>query len=221
MTFYVTRHGKIIFNGVEKVQGISDTPLTKEGVDIATALGNGLSDIKFEEVYSSDSGRSRETAKLVVNQQDGKKLEINEDVNFREMNFGKYEGGPDTEMWAPAAKKLGFKNQQELMKNFDKEWLETVTDTMDAGDETGSFESYPAVRERFQKELKKIGEKASKSHHHNILIVSHGMAISSLLSNLAEENTDRNVPNASISKVTYKEGKLAVESIGDTSCSDQ
>lgn len=217
VTFYVTRHGKTIFNTMGKVQGWSDTPLTAEGIEVAEFLGKGLKDIKFDSVYTSDSGRARETAKIVMAAQGQTDLEINEEANFREMNFGKFEGELDEEMWNLAAEKLGFKNREALMPELEEVGLEAITNAMAANDETGTFERYEAVRARFQKELKEIGQTSLEKNQENILVVSHGMAISSLLSDLTEENTDRHLPNASVSKVIYKDGALRVESIGETS----
>lgn len=58
---YVVRHGKTMFNTVQRVQGWCDTPLTKSGVERIQYLGNGLRDIPFVEAVSSDSGRAIET----------------------------------------------------------------------------------------------------------------------------------------------------------------
>lgn len=216
---YVTRHGKTIFNELGKVQGWSDTPLTEPGVDVAKKLGTGLakSDIIFESVYSSDSGRARETAKFILEAFKDDNLTINEEENLRELYFGKFEGDLDEDMWDPAAKKLGYKDEQDLKENLKEVGLEKITDTMAELDETKQFESYADVRKRMQEEITRIAKETEKNGGGNVLIVSHGMAIGALLSDWTEENTDRPLPNASISKLIYKDGEFTVETIGDTS----
>lgn len=66
VTFYVTRHGKTLFNTAHRAQDWSDTPLTDAGVEVAEQLGRGLKDIHFVEAYSSDAGRARQTAKIAL-----------------------------------------------------------------------------------------------------------------------------------------------------------
>ena len=65
-----TRHGKTLFNTVGRVQGWCDSPLTDEGIEVAENLGKGLKEagITFDAAYSSDLGRQRDTARLVLDQ---------------------------------------------------------------------------------------------------------------------------------------------------------
>lgn len=60
-TLYIVRHGKTMFNTIERVQGWCDTPLTKQGQEGIHYLGKGLKDVDFSFAYSSDSGRAIET----------------------------------------------------------------------------------------------------------------------------------------------------------------
>ncbi len=63
---YIVRHGKTMFNTIGRTQGWSDTPLTKEGVEIIHYLGKGLKEIPFINAYSSDSGRAMQTAQIIL-----------------------------------------------------------------------------------------------------------------------------------------------------------
>ena len=42
---YIVRHGKTMFNAVQRVQGWCDTPLTKSGAETIYDLGRGLKEI--------------------------------------------------------------------------------------------------------------------------------------------------------------------------------
>jgi len=216
---YVTRHGKTIFNEMKKVQGWSDTPLTESGIEVAKDLGKGLKEdgLTFDYVYTSDAGRARETAQLVLEEMDQNKTKINESRDLREMFFGKFEGDTDEVMWGQAAQTLGYKDEEDVKNHLKELGLEKITDAMAENDETDQFETYAELRERLQNEIKKIAEEVEENGGGNVLIVSHGMAISAFLSDLTDEDTDRPLPNASVSKVVYKEGSFEVESIGDTS----
>lgn len=219
VVFYITRHGKTLFNEMKKVQGWSDTPLTEPGVEVAKKLGEGLKaeNITFDKVYSSDSGRAIETTKLITKTTQDKKTEIIQDKNLRELYFGKFEGDLDEYMWGEAAKTLGYENEEAVKKDIKELGLEKITNAMAENDETNQFETYDTVRKRMQKEVTKIAEETSKEGGGNVLIVSHGMAITALLSDWTDEDTDRPLPNASISKVVYKDGTFTVETVGDTS----
>lgn len=41
-TLYIVRHGKPMFNTIERVQGWCDTPLTKQGQEGIHYLGRGV-----------------------------------------------------------------------------------------------------------------------------------------------------------------------------------
>lgn len=61
---YLVRHGETYFNTCQKIQGWSDSLLTKAGVNQAAILGDGLKNLPFSKVYSSDLGRAKGTALL-------------------------------------------------------------------------------------------------------------------------------------------------------------
>ncbi|MDU7866730.1 MAG: histidine phosphatase family protein, partial [Pantoea sp.] len=107
VTIFVTRHGKTMFNTVQRVQGWADTPLTPAGVEVAEKLGRGLQTVPFIAVWSSDAGRARQTAQLVMH---GWKapLPLNELKGLREVGFGLYEGDLDKNMWDAVARQAGY-----------------------------------------------------------------------------------------------------------------
>ncbi|PCZ88098.1 histidine phosphatase family protein, partial [Listeria monocytogenes] len=88
LNVYLVRHGKTMFNTSRRVQGWSDTPLTNEGIEVAEFLGRGLREIPFDAVYTSDRGRTIETAGIVLRESNQAHLEINELRDFREFGFG-------------------------------------------------------------------------------------------------------------------------------------
>lgn len=61
---FVARHGETVDNAGERWQGWSDSPLTERGVAQAGALGRRLAAEPLAAVYSSDSGRALDTARL-------------------------------------------------------------------------------------------------------------------------------------------------------------
>lgn len=219
VTFYVTRHGKTMFNSVERAQGWSDTPLTAEGIKVAEQLGKGIRDVNFKAVYSSDLGRARQTARIVLAAK-GQSLNIHESENLRESCFGIFEGDLDPNMWGPVGRKLGYQSDVDLMADYAKGKVSTkqLLDTLAEVDSSGQAENFDTVKNRMQMELKQIAQDVAQQGGGDVLLVSHGVAIMVMLSDMAEpERLNVKPGNASVTKVTYKDGQFSVGDIGDMS----
>ncbi len=219
VTLYVTRHGKTMFNTVHRAQGWSDTPLTKPGVNVAQDLGDGLTDVDFKAAYSSDSGRARETARIVLDSKGQKKLKALESTQLREVCFGSYEGDLDENMWGAVAKNLGYPSQEAMMEDYaaGKVTLEMCLAELVKLDQSGSAENYDTVKKRMQTKLKSIAEENAKNGGGNVLIVSHGMSIGAMISDMTDKYKGQQLENASVTKIIYDDGKFTVDSIGDMS----
>lgn len=219
VVIYVTRHGKTMLNQEKRVQGFADSPLVDSGTEVAKQLGKGLKETHFDAVYSSDSGRARETAEAVLGTQGQKNLKLNESKKLREVCFGKYEGDLDANMWGDIAKQLGYPDQPALMKAVSEQkiTIEQCLEKLQNLDDTGMAETYPVVQTRMQQELTKIAKKQADKGGGNVLLVSHGMAIGALVSTLTDDYHGAPFENASVTKIRYKDGKFHVESINDMS----
>ena len=241
VTIYLTRHGKTMLNTTDRSQGWIDAPLTPAGVEIAEFLGKGLKTekVKFDAVYSSDSGRAVETANLVLKNNGQKDLlkTLKTDQRLREFNFGTYEGMPNEEMWTAIAEKQGVTLeafQAGMGKNGFVKTIKGFADTLhelDAAklDALGKEHGVPATALSWQAEdsqtvidrakaaLDDLAKAAQKKGQKNILVTSHGMTIAALVSSLDEKAPvpATGLKNASVSKVTYKEGKYTVETVND------
>ncbi len=81
------RHGETDYNLQNKYCGFSNQPLNKNGIWQSKRLAGRLANLKVEKVYSSDLKRTVETAKIIF-----KHHSIEQLADFREMNFGIFEG---------------------------------------------------------------------------------------------------------------------------------
>ena len=88
-TLLLVRHGETDWNRELRIQGSSDTALNATGRAQALELARDLADVPFDAVYSSDLGRARETAEIVVADRG---LDVRLDAALRERNFGSWEG---------------------------------------------------------------------------------------------------------------------------------
>lgn len=220
VTVYLLRHGKTIFNKNIRAQGWADTPLVPEGVVVAENVGKGLSDIKFSAAYSSDSGRSIETANIILSKnKTGKKISLNQRKNMREYYFGKYEGEFDSVMWGNVAKKLGYSNMEELFqKNQD---VKDYVNTLSSIDETNEAETYNEWRDRVLTAFKEICIEASENGGGNILIVSHGMSSAMIINELDPSQKVFKLENASVNIIEYENGEFKVIKTNDMSYNEK
>ncbi|EOH99525.1 hypothetical protein UAW_00677 [Enterococcus haemoperoxidus ATCC BAA-382] len=231
VVIYLARHGKTMLNTVDRSQGWIDAPLTPAGVEVAEQLGKGLSDVTFDKVVTSDSGRAIETAELVLKNNGQEKLtkEMTKDKRLREYNFGTYEGLMNEEMLTAVAKEQGktYEEYNEWMKEvgFYKGIIE-FADVLSELDKKNVEEgvNWPAedsktIVARLTAGLDDIVKDAEKEGANNVLVVSHGMSIITLLGELDAnaDLPDGGLKNASVSKVTYKDGKYTIDSVNDLS----
>ena len=215
--FYVVRHGKTLLNEANRVQGWVDSPLMSEGISITEKLGTGLKEkgITFDFAYSSDLDRAEQTAQLVLKELEQNKLTLHTDEELREVNFGTYEGEKYPVMMDDISKSLGF-NNLEAFKASNIYNLKTRTDGMKALDKTGYAEDFNQLQNRMQSALKRIAENVESQGGGNVLLVSHGMAIIAMLTNLTTLDLPEHLANASVTKIKYKDNHFTVETINDT-----
>jgi len=222
VVLYITRHGKTILNTMDRVQGWADTPLTPAGVEVAEFLGKGLQDVPFKAAYSSDLGRARQTARIVLDSKGQTNMPVIEVPQVRETNFGSYEGEYNIRMWNDAALYLHYKSQKDLMADMANkpELLKEMVDAFKALETLGIGEDYNEVKARGQKAIREIAEKEAANGGGNILLVGHGMSIGIFLSDLdssGKKPSAAHMGNAAVCKVIYKDGKFTLESFGDMS----
>lgn len=224
VVLYITRHGKTILNTMDRVQGWADAPLTPAGIEVAEFLGKGLAGdyIVFKAAYSSDLGRARQTARIVLDSKGQKDMPVIEVPQIRETNFGSYEGEYNPRMWNDAALYLHYKSHKELMADMEKnpDLLRKMVDSFAALETLGVGETYDVVKARGQKALREIAEKEAANGGGNIFVVGHGMSIGIFLSDLdssGKKPSAGHMGNAAVCKVIYKDGKFSLESFGDMS----
>ncbi|CUB12699.1 2,3-bisphosphoglycerate-dependent phosphoglycerate mutase [Bacillus cereus] len=213
VTLYVTRHGKTILNTNHRAQGWADSPLVEKGVEVATNLGTGLKDIHFMNAYSSDSGRAIETANLVLKYSEQSKLKLEQRKKLRELNFGIFEGEKLDNMWDAVGKAAGVASPEELMKFS----IQEVIDLIRVADPTKQAENWELFSTRIKAEIDSISEEAAKDGGGNVLVVVHGLLITTLIEMLDSSKTKLGVENASVTKIVYQNGIYTVESVGDMS----
>lgn len=209
---HLTRHGRTIFNTMDHVQGWSDTPLTEEGKEVAVDLGKGLAEMDLDAIYSSDAGRSIETAEIIIGES-GHELELDSMHHFREMYFGKYEGLPNPVMWDDIMDLIGADDMNDVMTGGYQ--ISDVINAVSELDETGEAETWDEITNRLEEGLGNIVSIAKDEGHKEIIVVTHGMAIASILEMIDSDQGIVHVGNSSISTIKYFEDDYSILGIDD------
>ncbi|MGJ8729473.1 histidine phosphatase family protein [Listeria aquatica] len=201
LRFYFVRHGKTEWNLSGQMQGWGDSPLVTEGKNGAIAVGEALRNVKFRNAYVSPSKRTQETAKYIIG---SRKIPVQLMDDFREMGFGSWEG--------------------EYISDLDVRFKESRTEmltspaTFDARENGG--ETFYELEKRVLRGVEQIIQQEKKGG--NVLVVSHGMALTLLLYLLSGgEMSDHRtkgtrILNTSISVVEYQEGKFNILDLNNT-----
>lgn len=99
---YVIRHGKTIFNALDKIQGVCDSPLINSGVDEIRNIGKYYAkrNWQIDKVFHSSANRTKETLKIILSELDVNigidecthEPLLNKVEGIEEWNFGSWEG---------------------------------------------------------------------------------------------------------------------------------
>lgn len=163
MKLYFVRHGQTEFNHIGRIQGGKiDSPLTQLGINGAKKAGERLSDIKFNQVYASPLQRAKDTASYIMAENnDINQPAIIEETNFRELQFGQWEG----QFIADIKEEPQYLN------------LKAQPEKYDPSHHRG--ESYQQLVERSRQALTKIIKQHPATA--SILVVSHGITLTTLI----------------------------------------
>lgn len=221
LTFYIVRHGKTLMNTLDRVQGWCDSPLTREGIEMARHLGYGFGDdVRFRSAYCSDLRRTRQTAQLILGSKGQSDIGIEEFAGFREVCFGSSESSYNKEMWGRAAKELGYENLPDMFADVlvQKRSYVEILKVIKSFDTLDMAEDFTQVEARTQEQLHVIARREIQKGSGNILVVAHGMCMICMLYNMGgKELMGEGIENASVCKVEYEDGKFTVQSMFDLS----
>ncbi len=170
-TIYIVRHGETEWNARQIIQGHLDSPLTSVGKKQAKELAGMLKGIEFDAAFSSDLLRAKRTAKIVALEH---KLIVKTNKLLRERKYGSWEG-----------KKL--KKYLSEMKNMLASYNKLSNEEKFLFKPANDIESAEEVVSRVIIFLREI---AIAYLGKTVLVVTHGMAMRSLLIHLGFASFD-------------------------------
>ncbi len=146
------RHGQTDWNMEQRFQGHLDIPLNAAGYSQAETLKSHLAAIRFDAAYSSPLRRALETAQIIASD-----LPVSVDTRLIEIHHGCWQG----------------RTKQDIAESWPHEWEQWNTEPRRFTPSGG--ESADCVRARVEDFLDAM-------QGTNILCVSHGVVIQTLLS---------------------------------------
>ena len=111
--FFLVRHGETEWNRIRRIQGVSDIPLNVTGRSQAAALGDILSQHRFDLLVSSPLSRAMETATIIA-----RRLHMPAPLpipDLIERNYGEAEGqnGHDLDLRYPPGTEIPGREPKE------------------------------------------------------------------------------------------------------------
>jgi broad specificity phosphatase PhoE len=189
--FYLIRHGETDWNKLGKIQGHTDIPLNRTGVNQAESVAQRLAQVPLDFVCSSDLSRAIKTAEAIKKFHPEVPLMIYPE--FRERNYGRWEG-----MTAEEIAKLTAQNAQ---KNERLAGIETLEEMQQRG-------------------LLRLEQLSQMYPTHHIAVVSHGGFINALLHLMSRGEHGTGITklgNTAFNYITRNDHEWMIQTINDTS----
>lgn len=200
LKLYIVRHGETEWNVIKRFQGQLNTPLTEKGIKKLKETGKKLENVLFDEVYTSELGRTVASAEIILNENNGyknNKLELQKLAELNEVYFGVWQGLTYEEVFLKYPEEAD--NYFYNVKNYNAENVEA--------------EKLEDALERFLKGINKILDSHESG---NILVVTHGTVFEMFMNYVANDSIfdidERTLMGNGDYKVfSYKDGKFQEE----------
>lgn len=205
-TVYLVRHGSNMLNSFNRMQGWIDSDLSEEGIKQAQQAAEKLQGVTLNRAFSSDLGRAISTRNIIVNQLQQKPQEMAQLPEFREVNFGFFEGLNSDDIWSGIAAPYGKHSQADLLEIGG---LREARNAMKQSDPSHTAEDYDEVISRIR-----AGFKALREHCLNgesVLLVSHGTLIRMIVDYLGVDTKGNYPHNGGVTELTVSSDQVSVE----------
>ncbi|MFD1671224.1 histidine phosphatase family protein [Agrilactobacillus yilanensis] len=214
----LVRHGQTEFNKQNRLQGLSNSSLTTAGIQAAQSVGKSLQDIPIFRTYCSDSIRTIQTATEILTAANKADVPLIKESFLREYYFGDFEGVKYNKAFRQLVQRYGLRTSRQVLNG--THFLEMTLNGFSHLDQTGQAENYQEISNRLQAGLKRILEQP-ENQGQNLLVVSHGVLLGTLIYMVDPEKTPRTLlKNASVSLLRYSEGRFKIIALNQTNIAE-
>ncbi|WP_268913381.1 histidine phosphatase family protein [Lentilactobacillus sp. SPB1-3] len=178
-TLYMVRHGQTYFNIYNKLQGWSNSPLTEKGIQNAVDTGDKLANVKFAAAYCSDTTRAMDTIQIILDKNRASSIEkANPSMHFREEFYGYFEGTDMDQAWYLAGAPHGLPTFKDIVAKYS---IGKAKDLLKEADPFHQAENNDEYWQRVDAGIELIKQNPDISDGDNVLLVSHGNTLLSLV----------------------------------------
>lgn len=192
------RHGEAVWNTEGRIMGQKNSPLTAKGEQQALAIGERLKTYPIKALYSSDLGRTMQTAQAIAN---ACQLTVVPEKGLREIHMGDWQG----------------LTRPEIAKQYPDQW-QAYQGPDQYHYQTPNGESHSQKSQRTVETLNRL---TNQHLGETIVMVSHAgiiRAVFEYVLNLPPVNRDRfERNNATFNLFTKKDGQWSLVVWGDQS----
>ncbi|WP_097026431.1 alpha-ribazole phosphatase [Clostridium peptidivorans] len=192
MNIYLLRHGQTEQNLKGFYYGNLDVDITSKGIKQIEYISNKVKNVTFDKIYVSNMKRALSSASIISRNKD---ISFIRDKRLNEMNLGVFEG----------------KSYEDIQREYPKEFQKWSDDWKYYAPPEG--ESYVDFYER----VKVFFQEILKLEDENVLLVTHGGVIRSILTYVMGEDLDVfwkfGSKNGDLTLVKYEYENLYIDSI--------
>lgn len=202
---YLIRHGQTYFNRYNRLQGWSNSPLTAAGLADADRAAVKLESVPFAAAYCSDTTRAQVTAQRILDRNEAAghaRPELVSDLHFREQWYGYFEGQDMNAAWWAAGAPHGTPTYASIVEKFG---LGASRDFLKAADPFHDAESDAQYWHRIEGGFALIAENPDLHDGDNVLQISHGNTLLSLMHRFAPHGYDlsQRPANGSVTRLDF------------------
>ncbi|MDT6981177.1 histidine phosphatase family protein [Levilactobacillus zymae] len=208
ITLYVVRHGQTYFNIYNKLQGWSNSPLTEAGLADARQAGQRLKDVKFAAAYCSDTTRAEQTARTII-AANVTAPKLTTAPFFREEFYGYFEGTDMAQAWYVAGAPHGVPTFKAIEAKYS---IGRAKDFLKAADPFHQAEDNAEYWQRVDQGFDLIRRNPDLHNGDNVLLISHGNTLLSLMERYGQGKYDLSVrpANGSLTKLRLTDQDIQV-----------
>jgi len=210
ITLYLVRHGQTYFNIYNKLQGWSNSPLTDAGIADAKGAGERLKDVQFAAAYCSDTTRAEQTARTILAANLSQpSADLTSSHFFREEFYGYYEGTDMAQAWYVAGAPHGVPSFKAIEEKYS---IGKAKDFLKEADPFRQAENNEEYWARVDQGFSMIRQNPVLKDGDNVLVISHGNTLLSLMERYGQGKYDLSVrpANGSVTKLSLTPDEIKV-----------
>ena len=193
----LVRHAQTTDNETFKLSGHIDSKISKIGRIQINCITKHLKDVNIDKIYTTTSSRTKDT---ILEISKLKNIDIIENENLKEINFGDFEG-------------LGF---EFIQREYPEEFEKMINEGFDY-----KYPQGESLKDTFYRVSKKLDNLMKDKDSKTILICSHGGTIrniiSYLLTNDYKYHWNFKIDNSSVSIIEIDNKFAVINKLNDTS----